>query len=199
MFLPVSPPFFFMCRHDWSTPSNSICRTELWNSFSHFKAPSAFYSHFLHYLWASAASTSKCKPLLRIYVVFWSHKSFLLQNIYACILYIHSIYSFFLKSHLCFAQMTQMRSTHCVVKKTYCVTWIFGGSKSSTWSCQMWGFRVVWITQYEMALLHSLSSCKISCYFFPLYKSVRPLDWIIVFHSTSFHLLISILHFIRCN
>lgn len=35
--------------------------------------------------------------------------------------------------------------------------------------------------------------------FSPLYKSIVPLDWIIVFHSTSFHLLISILHFIRCN
>lgn len=101
MFLPVSPPFFFMCRHDWSTPSNSICRTELWNCFSHFKAPSAFYNHFPRYLRASAASTLKCKPLLRIHVVFWSHKSFLLQNIYACILYIHSIYSFFFLSLTC--------------------------------------------------------------------------------------------------
>lgn len=35
--------------------------------------------------------------------------------------------------------------------------------------------------------------------FSPLYKSIVPLDWIIVFHSTSFHLLISILHFIHCN
>lgn len=131
------------------------------------------------------------------YMLFSEATNHFYYKIYMHVYYIYTQHLFiFLKSHLCFAQMTQMRSSHCVVKKTYCVTWIFGGSKSSTWSCQ--SVQSGMNNPIRNGIVVRVA-VRFPVIFSPLYKSVTPLDWIIVFHSTSFHLLISILHFIRCN
>lgn len=153
MFLPVSPPFFSCADMTGAHPVTVSAGRSYETVSLTLKPPllstiisRTISEHLLLLHW----NANPCSE----YMLFSEATNHFYYKIYMHVYYIYTAFiHFFLKSHLCFAQMTQMRSSHCVVKKTYCVTWVFGGSKSSTWSCQMWGFRVVWITQYEMALL----------------------------------------------